>query len=385
MKKTFIVDAVRTPITRGDGTGALYEVFPNQLLGGCMAALSGRNDSIIGETKDVLVGSTIPYHGSGQNFVKSTLDQYLPDYNIPGLHINRGMLSGLDGLRMATNEAADSMGFWLAGGVESHSYLKSPYQRNAGIADAAVSMHWQADLLGTIQSIQEEDIRQYRQQMFQHYLREIDSEQPLRTLVKDPSGLIIANADEVYSHQEWNGDNKTIKPSGALESALINYFPSIEQITALHTVHDKLTPGDGSAMAIIANEVSVSAFDITPLAEIKSIQLATGRHYAIWEGAIHAMEEALKESGMHAQQIDQWLCLDQYHAFGIYFQQQFEVPMDKWNRSFQSTFFPIPDGAVGMIALIQLIQLLQRMDQQFGALLIPDQWGMGIAVIMECI
>ena len=387
MKKTYIVDAVRTPITKGDATGALYEVFPDQLLGSCLGALLDRNDDIVATVRDVMVGCNISYPGFDQNLTKSVLGQFLPSCNISGLQINRGKLSSVDSIRLAANEAVIRDGFWIAGGVESHSYYKPQYRRNAGIDDAIISMHWQADLLATIQGIQIQDIRHYGDQMYQHYQQEISSEQPMRIAVKDPSGLIIIDADETNVGQEWNDPDRlhnALQPLGALEAALINYFPNLESINAYHTVLDMYRPGDGAAMAIIGNEESIKAFDVSPLAEIKSIKLATSPHYAIWEGTIQAMEEALAEAGVGSHQIDQWQCLDQYHAFGFYFQHHFEVANEQWNSSFQSTFFPIPDGAVGAVALIQLIQSLQRKDQQLGALLIPDKWGMSMAVIIEC-
>ena len=120
MQDAYVYDGLRTPI--GRHAGGLAPVRPDDLLGGVIKELVGRNPFKPGDYEDAIVGCTNQAGEDARNVARhAALLAGLPT-DIGGLTVNRLCGSGLAAVVDAARAASTGQGaLFIAGGVESMS------------------------------------------------------------------------------------------------------------------------------------------------------------------------------------------------------------------------------------------------------------------------
>jgi acetyl-CoA C-acetyltransferase len=120
MQDAYVYDGLRTPI--GRHAGGLAPVRPDDLLGGVIKELVGRNPFKPGDYEDAVVGCTNQAGEDARNVARhAALLAGLPT-DIGGLTVNRLCGSGLAAVVDAGRAASTGQGaLFVAGGVESMS------------------------------------------------------------------------------------------------------------------------------------------------------------------------------------------------------------------------------------------------------------------------
>jgi len=120
MQDAYVYDGLRTPI--GRHAGGLAPVRPDDLLGGVIKELVGRNPFKPGDYEDAVVGCTNQAGEDARNVARhAALLAGLPT-DIGGLTVNRLCGSGLAAIVDAARAASTGQGaLFVAGGVESMS------------------------------------------------------------------------------------------------------------------------------------------------------------------------------------------------------------------------------------------------------------------------
>jgi acetyl-CoA C-acetyltransferase len=144
MADAYVYDGLRTPI--GRHAGALAPVRPDDLLGGVIKELVGRNPFKVEVYEDAIVGCTNQAGEDARNVARhAALLAGLPT-NIGGLTVNRLCGSGLAAVADAARAASVGQGdLFVAGGVESMSRApfvmakaESAYSREMKVFDSTI-------------------------------------------------------------------------------------------------------------------------------------------------------------------------------------------------------------------------------------------------------
>ncbi|HEX7968620.1 MAG TPA: acetyl-CoA C-acyltransferase, partial [Stellaceae bacterium] len=144
MQDAYVYDGLRTPI--GRHAGALAPVRPDDLLGGVIKELVGRNPFKPGDYEDAVVGCTNQAGEDARNVARhAALLAGLPT-DIGGLTVNRLCGSGLAAVVDAARAASVGQGeLFIAGGVESMSRApfvmaksESAYSRDFKMFDSTI-------------------------------------------------------------------------------------------------------------------------------------------------------------------------------------------------------------------------------------------------------
>src|SRR5580704_4294266 len=144
MQDAYVYDGLRTPI--GRHAGGLAPVRPDDLLGGVIKELVGRNPFKPGDYEDAIVGCTNQAGEDARNVARhAALLAGLPT-DIGGLTVNRLCGSGLAAVIDTARAASCGQGeLFVAGGVESMSRApfvmakaESPYSREMKVFDSTI-------------------------------------------------------------------------------------------------------------------------------------------------------------------------------------------------------------------------------------------------------
>ncbi len=154
MENAYVYDGLRTPI--GRHAGGLAPVRPDDLLGGVIKELVGRNPFKPGEYEDAVVGCTNQAGEDARNVARhAALLAGLPT-DIGGLTVNRLCGSGLAAVADAARAASCGQGeLFIAGGVESMSRApfvmakaESAYSREMKLFDSTIGARFPNPRIG---------------------------------------------------------------------------------------------------------------------------------------------------------------------------------------------------------------------------------------------
>jgi acetyl-CoA C-acetyltransferase len=154
MEHAFIYDGLRTPI--GRHAGGLAPVRPDDLLGGVIKELIGRNPFKPQQYEDAVIGCTNQAGEDARNVARhAALLAGLPT-DIGGLTVNRLCGSGLAAVIDTARAASCGQGeLFVAGGVESMSRApfvmakaESPYSREMKVFDSTIGARFPNPRIG---------------------------------------------------------------------------------------------------------------------------------------------------------------------------------------------------------------------------------------------
>ncbi|MFJ2836741.1 3-oxoadipyl-CoA thiolase [Nocardia sp. NPDC087230] len=314
--RAYLVDGVRTPFGRYGG--ALAEVRPDDLAARAIAALTRRLPAVDwARVDDVVLGCANQAGEDNRNVARmAALLAGLP-VEVPGVTVNRLCASGLDAIGYAARAIkAGDADLVIAGGVESMTrapYVMpkagAPWDRSAQLADTTLG--W----------------RLVNPRMRAEY--GIDSMPETAQHVADEHGIARADQDAFALRSQQRAAAAIARGRLAREIAQVpvpqrhgepvvvdrDEHPrqtSIEALGGLRAVvpGGSITAGnssginDGAAAVLIASEVAVDRYGLTPLAEIGAVTAAGVPPRVMGIGPVPAVEKLLARTGLGIADID---------------------------------------------------------------------------------
>ncbi len=314
--RAYLVDGVRTPFGRYGG--ALAEVRPDDLAAHAIAALTRRLPAVDwAGVDDVVLGCANQAGEDNRNVARmAALLAGLP-VEVPGVTVNRLCASGLDAIGYAARAIkAGDADLVIAGGVESMTrapYVMpkagAPWDRSAQLADTTLG--W----------------RLVNPRMRAEY--GIDSMPETAQHVADEHGIARADQDAFALRSQQRAAAAIARGRLAREIAQVpvpqrhgepvvvdrDEHPrqtSIEALGGLRAVvpGGSITAGnssginDGAAAVLIASEVAVDRYGLTPLAEIGAVTGAGVPPRVMGIGPVPAVEKLLARTGLGIADID---------------------------------------------------------------------------------
>lgn len=392
MQEVYIVDAVRTPV--GKRNGSLSPVRADDLLTHSLKALLQRNPDLDPKVvEDVIIGCAMPEGQQGLNVARiSSLLAGLPD-NVSAYTINRFCSSGVqsiaNGAAMIRSGMSDVI---IAGGVESMTHIpmtgfnpsmniKIFEQDKAGIA---YGMGLTAEKVAEQFSVSKERQNEFAYQSHQKALK--------------------AQAENLFADEIAAIDIETKTFNAKTQSVEIKRSivdtdegpradTSLEALNKLRTVFNtkgSVTAGnssqmsDGAASVLLVSEKALKAYNLTPVAKFVTYTVAGVPPEIMGIGPVEAIPKALSMAGLHQDDMS-WIELNEaFAAQSLAVMDQLNLNPDVVNPLGGAIALGHPLGATGAIRAATLMSAFKRDSSlKHGMITMCIGAGMGACGIFE--
>ena len=399
MNQAYIFDAIRTPRGKGRQGGALYECKPIDLVKSLLEALVLRNDLPTQEVEDLILGCVTPVEDQGANLAKAALLYAGWDDKVSGFQLNRFCASGLEAINLAASKIRSG---WedliVAGGVESMSRVPMESDRGALLFDPAViskvgyvPQGISADLIATKESFSREELDFYalQSQTRAAFAWENDYFKKSIIPIMDQNGLLILDKDEHFRPGSTIDKLASLPPAfkiigeAGFDFLALETYPEVEKVKHVHTAGNSSGIVDGAALTLIGSAKKGKEIGLKPRAIIRAAAVSGSEPTIMLQGPIPAVQKALKQAGMKAEDIELWEMNEAFAAPVLKLQKEFNIDSETLNVNGGAIAFGHPLGATGAMLLGTLLDEMERRKLSIGLVTLCVGGGMGVATIIE--
>jgi acetyl-CoA acyltransferase len=396
LQDAYIVAATRTPIGRSH-RGFFRNTRPDDLLAAvlrsALAQVPGLDPAAI---EDVICGCAIPEAQQGLNLARvGAVLAGLPK-SVGGITVNRFCASGLSAVQMAADRIrvgeADVM---IAAGAESMSMV--PMMGNSPSLSPSIFANTEdVDNYGIAYGMgltAEKVARQWKvsraaQDEFavQSHSKAIAAMQAgafadeMTTVEVDERRVDLATAEVTITRRSVSLDEGA-RPDTSVEG--------LAKLKAVFAARGSVTAGnssqtsDGAGALILASEVAVKRFGLTPLARFVSFASRGVPPHIMGIGPIAAIPAALQAAGLQQQDLD-WIELNEaFAAQSLAVMNTLGLDPAKVNPMGGAIALGHPLGATGAIRAATVVHALRRKQLRYGMVTMCVGMGQGAAGIFE--
>lgn len=382
MSDVVIIDAVRTPVGKRDGS--LSGMHPTELAAHILSSIVSRTGIDAGYVDDIIMGCVSGVGDQALNIGRnSALLAGLPQ-EVPAVTIDRQCGSSQEAVHIAASMiASGNSEVVIAAGVESMTRvpmgstrangpgapftddLKKRYPLTSmGIAAECMAEKWQLSRVSLDEySLRSHELAARAQQegFFQHEIAPIDVQE--------------------------NGTSRTVTHDDG-----IRLNTSLEKLAALQTPFKDdgvVTAGnssqisDGAAGLLLVSEHKALELGLKPRARVVG-QLAVGDDPVLaLAGPIPATRRVLEKTGINIGDIDLFEVNEAFASVVLAWSQEVAVNMDNVNVNGGAIALGHPLGASGARLMTTLLHELERRDGCLGLQTMCCFGGLGVATIIE--
>ena len=396
VQDAYIVAATRTPIGRSH-RGYFKNTRPDELLAHVLREVvqqaPGLDPAAI---EDVIAGCAIPEAQQGLNVAR--VANVLAGYpkGVGGITVNRFCASGLSAVAMAADRIrVGEAEVMVAAGVESMSMV--PMMGNAPSLSPSIFANTDnVDDYGIAYGMgltAEKVAQQWKVSRAAQDAFALESHQ--RALKAIAAGEF---KDEItpVTVTERSLNLKTAEISTSQRTVDIDEGPradtSLEGLARLRTVfaaRGTVTAGnssqtsDGAGALILASEVAVKRFGLTPLARFVGYASRGVPPHIMGIGPIEAIPAALKNAGLTQAQIDWFELNEAFAAQSLAVVDTLGLDAAKVNPMGGAIALGHPLGATGAIRSATVVHALRRHQLKYGMVTMCVGMGQGAAGIFE--
>jgi len=386
MTEAVIVDAVRTPFGKHDGS--FRDTHPQDLAAAPLNALQERNGFDPSVIEDVMYGCVKPVFEQGSNIGRIAPMVAGWGDDVPGFQLDRMCGSGQQTVNLAAaNVRADFHDVVVAGGVEHMTRVPMTSNRSGKTAEA--------DTTDTY---------------FEHYDEMVHQGESAER-VAEKWGFDRRELDEiaVESHERW----KRAADEGRFDSQLVPVETELEGDsivvdedehprpgTDLETL-SKLPPAfrdegegvihagnssgivDGSAALLITSEEAAEEHGWEPMARIVQTEVVGVDPILMLTGPIPATEQVLDKANMTAADIDLFEVNEAFASVVAAWLEETGISWEDTNVNGGAIAHGHPLGATGAMLLTKLAHELERTGQDTALSTMCIGFGQAVATIIE--
>jgi acetyl-CoA acyltransferase len=397
----FIVDAVRSPIGRKNGT--LSVVRGDELAAQVLNGLIARHDLDPAEIEDVQMGCVTQIGEQGWNIGRMAVLAAGWPVEVSATTVDRQCGSSMQtNFNAASAVAAGQLELAVSAGVEMMSRV--PMGSNGGSISERVTDRFDIVMQGTSAELLAEEWRLSREELdaysFESHRRALaasDGGLFAREIVpvELPLGPGRGGADPATAESTQSGGTAAVAapPVFAVDEAP-RRETSAEALAALAPAFRPdgvVTAGnssqivDGAAAVLIAGEAAVSRLGLEPRARFVSFGLAGVDPTRMLHGNPQAMEKALAKAGLT---LDDMSVIEVNEAFATVVLQtakdlHLEDRVADINPNGGGISLGHPLGATGARITATLVSELERRDARYGIASMCVGFGMAIAGVVE--
>ena len=379
MAEAYIVDAVRSPIGRKNGT--LSKIRCDELAGQVLNALVARSDLDPAEVEDVQLGCVTQIGEQGWNIGRMVpLVAGWPE-TVSGTTVDRQCGSSMQtNFNAATAVWSGQLDVVVSAGVEMMSRV--PMGSNGGDLSDALLDRWQivpqgisAEVIADEWGFNREELDSYSLESHRRAIAAIDEGRFENEIV--PVELQNPHVGVLFAVDETPRRDTSAEALAALKPAFVP--------------DGKVTAGnssqicDGAAAVLIAGENAVARLGLEPRARFVSFGLAGVDPHRMLHGNPEACAKALARAGLSWDDISVIEVNEAFASVVLQFARDAGL-QDRWddvNPNGGGISLGHPLGATGARITATLLNELERREARYGIASMCVGFGMAVAGIIE--
>ena len=382
MRTAVIVDAVRTPLGRRNGS--LSDWHPVDLAAHTLRALVERNDVDPALVEDVLMGCVMQVGDQAGNVGRNAaLAAGFPE-SVVGTSIDRQCGSSQQAAHFAAQGVmAGAYDVVIAAGVESMTRVpmgasfisgSMPYGPKVFERYDLVPQGISAELIAEQWGITREQNDAFSAQSHQRAARATEEGRFDREIVPVP--ITVEGVASAFSRDEGIRPDSTVETLAKLKPA---FKPDGGVITAANS--SQIT--DGAAATLIMSEEKATELGLTPRARFHAFALAGVDPVLMLTGPIPATTKVLERAGMTLDDIDLVEINEAFAPVVLAWEQEHHPDMEKVNVNGGAIAIGHPLGCSGSRLMATLLNELERTGGRYGLQTMCEGGGMANATIIE--
>lgn len=380
MPEAYIVDAVRTPV--GKKNGSLAEVHPIDLGVHAFRAIFDRNDVDPGAVDDVIVGCVDAIGGQAGNIGRLTwLAAGYPEA-VPGVTVDRQCGSSQQaisfGAQAIMSGTADLI---LAGGMQNMSWIPissamvvgkefgftSPTNESKSwlhrYGDQEISQFRGSEMIAEKWDISREEMEEFAYNSHQRAFAAIRAGHFDNEII--PVGDFGVDEGPRESTLEKLASLKPLVEGGRLTAALASQI------------------SDGAAAVLLASEEAVNKYNLKPRARIHHISARGDDPVMMLTGPIPATQYALEKTGLSIDDIDTVEINEAFAPVVLAWLKETKADPAKVNPSGGAIALGHPLGATGAKLFTTMLNTLERTGGRYGLQTMCEGGGTANVTIIE--
>ena len=377
MPEAFIIDAVRTPVTRRGG--GLSTVHPADLGAHVIKALLARTQADPGAVDDVVFGCVDTVGPQAGDIARTAwLAAGLPEA-VPGVTVDRQCGSSQQAVHFAAQAVlSGTAGLVVAGGVQNMSMVpiaaamsppySDPFSGSEGwrarYGAEEISQFRAADLIAGKWGIGRAEMERYALASHQRAARAIDG------------GAFDA---EIVPYRDVSRDEGPRRDSTLEKMAALKPLREGGTITA--ALSSQIS--DGAAALLIASSRAVREHGLRPRARITHLSARGDDPVLMLTAPIPATARALHQAGLTLDDIDLVEINEAFASVVLAWQRETGADLDRVNVSGGAIALGHPLGATGARLLTTLVHALERTGGRRGLVTMCEGGGQANVTIVE--
>lgn len=395
MKKTYVIDAVRTPIGRYGG--ALATVRPDDLLALIIKALMERNTAVDpGLIEDVIAGAANQSGEDNRNVARmAALLAGLP-VTVAGNTVNRLCASGLQAIMDASRAIQCGEGdFYIAGGVESMTRAPFVTAKTDGAWSRQVNSYdttigWRftnpafaslyppltmgetAENVAAQWNISREEQDAFALSSQQKYAAALMADKFREEIIPVP---VTQNKDKTLISKDEHPRATTADKLASLPAA----FRKNGSVTA----GNSSGINDGAAALLLASEDAVRRFNLKPIAQVISMAVAGVDPSIMGVGPVPAVKKAILRAGLEISKLDLVELNEAFAAQSIACIRELQLDPSTVNVNGGAISLGHPLGGSGARIACTLLHEMKKRSSDYGLATMCVGVGQGAAIIFK--
>jgi acetyl-CoA acyltransferase len=382
MHEAVIIDAVRTPLGRRNGS--LSDWHPADLAAETLKALTERNSLDPVLVDDVIMGCVSQVGEQTYNIGRNAvLGAGWPD-SVPGVTIDRQCGSSQQSVHFAAQGVmAGAYDVVVAAGVESMTRVPMGSSMMAGkpfgekmrerYQDGLIPQGLSAEMIAERWDIPREELDAYGYDSQMRALKATEEGRFENEIVP-----IEVKIDGVVGSLTTDGG---IRP-GTTPEKLASLRPAFKE-DGVVTAGNSSQITDGSAAILIMSGEKANELGLKPRAKFASFSLAGTDPVSMLTGPIPATQKALARAGLSHEDIDLYEVNEAFAAVIGAWLRETGVPWDKVNVNGGAIALGHPLGASGARLMTTLLNELERSGGRYGLQTMCEGGGLANGTIIE--
>jgi acetyl-CoA C-acetyltransferase len=381
MPEAYIVDAVRTPVGRRNGS--LAGMHSADLGGHVLKALVERTGIDPGAVDDVVMGCCDTIGSQAGDVARTAwLVAGLPDH-VPGVTIDRQCGSSQQAVHFAAQGVmSGTQDLVVAGGLQNMSAIpisaamlvgqeygfSTPFAESPGwqarYGDQEVSQFRSAEMIAEKWDISREEMEQFAYESHRRAIRAIDE------------GRF---KNEVEPVGEFSVDETPRRDTSLDKMAGLQPLAEGGRITA--AVASQIC--DGASALLVASERAVEDHGLTPRARVHHLSVRGDDPVWMLTGPIRATKHALERTGLGVDDIDLFECNEAFASVVLAWSKETGAPLERTNVNGGGIALGHPIGATGTRIMATLLNELERTGGRYGLQTMCEGGGQANVTIIE--
>ena len=379
LQDVVIVEAVRTPIGRRDGS--LKDVRPDELASHVLREVVRRADIDPVIVDDVILGCVAQVGEQGANIARLAALQAGFPIEVPGVSLDRMCGSGQQAVHFAAQAIASGQAdVVIAGGVESMTRVPigSDYPEswspeltaravsvNQGISAELIAERWGIGRQEMDTFSYESHLRAGRAREACHFAAQIA---PIEVTSPDGERVFFEKDEGIRAEpslEKMASLKPAFKPDGAITAA------NSSQIS------------DGAAALLLTTRTRARELGLRPRARLRATAVVGSDPLLMLTGPIPATKKVLGRAGLALGDVDLVEINEAFASVVLAWAREYEPDMERVNPNGGAIAMGHPLGATGAVLMTKLLHELERRDQSIGLQTMCIGFGQATATVLE--